>query len=191
MQDCRVDELLAWRRLAPEDLPLLADWLREPPVLRWWNHEFTSEAVERDFGPSARGEESGEDFVVALGDTPIGLVQRSVISEHIGDLSELEALVDVPHRAVELDYLLGKPELRGCGMDTLMIEFAVARTWSETDAPAVIVPVVAANVASWRALERTRFLRIAEGPMEPDNPIGDPLHYIYRLDRPTGQPPHD
>jgi aminoglycoside 6'-N-acetyltransferase len=26
--------------------------------------------------------------------------------------------------------------------------------------------------------------RVAEGPMPPDNPIDDALHYIYRVDRP-------
>jgi len=28
---------------------MLAEWLREPQVARWWNHETTLEAVERDF----------------------------------------------------------------------------------------------------------------------------------------------
>jgi aminoglycoside 6'-N-acetyltransferase len=27
--------------------------------------------------------------------------------------------------------------------------------------------------------------RVAEGPMPPDNPIDDALHYIYRVDRPA------
>jgi aminoglycoside 6'-N-acetyltransferase len=44
--------------------------------------------------------------------------------------------------------------------------------------------VVAANVASWRALEKAGLKRVAEGPMPPDNPVDDALHYIYRADRP-------
>jgi hypothetical protein len=39
-------------------------------------------------------------------------------------------------------------------------------------------------VASWRALEKAGLKRVAEGPMSPDNPIDDALHYIYRVDRP-------
>jgi hypothetical protein len=27
---------------------LIADWLAQPHVARWWHHEFTTEAVERD-----------------------------------------------------------------------------------------------------------------------------------------------
>jgi len=66
-----------------------------------------------------------------------------------------------------------------------MIAAAVEDTWnSYPDAPAVLVAVVAANVASWRALEKAGLKRVAEGPMSPDNPIDDALHYIYRVDRP-------
>jgi hypothetical protein len=43
---------------------------------------------------------------------------------------------------------------------------------------------VAANTASWRALEKAGLTRIAEGAMSPENPLDDPLHYIYRADRP-------
>jgi aminoglycoside 6'-N-acetyltransferase len=52
------------------------------------------------------------------------------------------------------------------------------------DAPAVIVPVVVGNTASWRMLERVGFRRVAQGPLTPDNPIDEPEHYVYRFDRP-------
>ncbi len=38
--------------------------------------------------------------------------------------------------------------------------------------------------ASWRALEKAGLQRIAEGAISPDNPVDDPLHYVYRVDRP-------
>jgi aminoglycoside 6'-N-acetyltransferase len=46
------------------------------------------------------------------------------------------------------------------------------------------VSVVAANVASWRALEKAGFRRVAAGELEPDNPVDDPQHYMLRIDRP-------
>jgi aminoglycoside 6'-N-acetyltransferase len=178
--------MIGFRPLARDDLPLLAAWLREPGVARWWNHETTEEAIERDFGPSVRGEEPGEDLVVLLDGRPVGLLQRSVISDYAEDLAELSALVDVPPGAVELDYLIGDPALRGRGLGSRMIAAAVEDTWrSRPDVPAVIVPVVAANVASWRALEKAGFRRIAEGDLEPDNPVDPPLHVVYRVDRPS------
>lgn len=94
---------MTWRPLVSADLPLLADWLREPQVARWWNHESSAEAIERDFGPSVRGEEPGEDLVVSLEGRPVGLVQRSVIRDYPEDFLEFDAIVDVPEGAVELD----------------------------------------------------------------------------------------
>lgn len=181
-----IDEgLLTWRPLAAADLSLLAGWFREPQVARWWNHEYTAEAVERDFGPSVRGEEPGEDLIVLLDGHPCGLLQRSVIRDYPEDLAEFETLVDVPQDAVELDYLIADAGLRGRGLGSRMIARAVQSTWSDFPAaPAVLVAVVAANIASWRALEKAGLRRIAEGPMPPDNPVDDPLHYVYRVDRP-------
>ena len=174
-----------WRPLARDDLPLLARWLRDPQVERWWHNESSPEAVERDFGPSVRGEEPGEDLVVSLDGRPIGLLQRAVIRDYPEDLAGFSAVVDVPDGAIELDYLIGEPSMRGRGVGSRMIAAAVADTWrADPDAPCVLVAVVAGNVASWRALEKAGLRRIAEGPMTPDNPIDDPLHYFYRVDRP-------
>lgn len=180
---------LTWRRLTAGDLPLLGRWLAEPGVARWWCHETTPAALERDFGPGTRGEDPGEDLLVSLGDLPVGLLQRSVIADYPTDLAEFAALVDVPDRAVELDYLLGDPALRGRGLGTRLVAAAVEDTWrTRPGVPAVLVAVAAANRPSWRALERAGLRRVAEGPMTPENPGDDPLHYVYRVDRPPPRP---
>lgn len=174
---------LSWRPLTSDDLPLLCHWLEEPQVARWWNHDAT--AVDRDFGPSVRGEELGEDLVVLVGGHPVGLLQRSVIDDYPEDLVEFSNLVEVPRGSVELDYLIADAALRGRGLGARMIAHAVDDTWANhPGVPAVLVAVVAANAASWRALEKAGLQRIAEGAMAPDNPVDDPLHYIYRVDRP-------
>src|SRR5918998_1496641 len=165
------DSVLTWRPLAADDLPMLAEWLREPQVGRWWNHDSSPQGVERDFGPSVRGEEPGEDLVVLLEGRPVGLLQRSVIADYPEELDEFATLVEVPEGAVELDYLIGEPNLRGRGLGARMIAAAVADTWqTRPGVSAVLVSVVAANVASWRALEKAGLTRIAEGLMIPDNP---------------------
>jgi aminoglycoside 6'-N-acetyltransferase len=172
--------------LTAADLPLLTEWLREPLVARWWNHDTTAEAVQRDFDPSVRGEEPGEDLIVFVDGEPIGLLQRSTIREYPEDFTEFAAIVDVPDGAVELDYLIGDATRRGRGLGASMIAAAVENTWSAYPAAAaVLVAVVAANTASWRALEKAGLKRIAQGAMSPDNPADDPLHFIYRVDRPS------
>ena len=108
-----------------------------------------------------------------------------MIADYPQDLVEFAALVEVPDSAIELDYLIADPALRGRGLGARMIAQAVEDTWrAHPTAPVVLVAVVAANTASWRALEKAGLQRVTEGAMSPDNPVDDPLHYIYRVDRP-------
>ena len=116
-----LDGELTWRHLVADDLPMLGRWLAEPGVRRWWNHDSSPEGVERDFGPSVRGEEAGEDLVVCIDGRPVGLVQRAVISDYPEDLAEFPRLVEVHDGAVEIDYLLGEPGVRGRGLGPRMI----------------------------------------------------------------------
>ena len=179
--------MITFRRLTEADFPLLQGWLAQPYVARWWNHDSSAEGVARDFGPVARGEEPSEDLLALDDGRPVGLVQRSRLVDYPEYRDEFAAVVDdVPDGAVTIDYLIGDPERVGRGLGSAMIATIVARTWDEHPAaPSLLVAVVAANVGSWRALEKAGFTRVGEGPMEPDNPVDDDLHYVYRVDRPT------
>lgn len=118
-----------------------------------------------------RGAEPGEDLVVSLADQPVGLLQRSPIAAYPDDLAELSAIVEVPAGAVELDYLLGEPRLRGRGLGSRMIRAVVEDTWRTHPRTPVIpvavvavVAVVAANLASWRALEKAGLRQTSAPP---------------------------
>jgi aminoglycoside 6'-N-acetyltransferase len=116
---------------------------------------------------------------------PFGLMQRYSLADEPEYRAELAQVCEVDPAAISIDYLIGEPEMRGRGLGAAMIAAAVA------GAREVIVPVVAGNVASWRALERAGFERVAEAELEPDNPIDPPLHYVYRQrgSSETGAPP--
>ncbi|WP_353388555.1 GNAT family N-acetyltransferase [Thermobispora bispora] len=166
-------------------LPLVRRWLAQPHVARWWNHETSAEAVLRDFGPAVRGEEPSEVFLALLDGLPIGLVQRYRLAGYPEYRDELSRVVDVPAGAMSVDYLIGERAWTGRGLGPRMIASMVERTWSDhPDASCVLVPVVAANRTSWRALEKAGLRRVGEGNMKPDNPLDEPLHYVYRVDRP-------
>ena len=181
-----MDGGITWRPVTGADFPLLGAWLAEPHVARWWNNETSPEAVARDFGPTVRGEEPNEDLLVLLDDRPFGLVQRCRIAAYPEYLEPLAAIVCVPDDAMSLDYLIGDPALVGRGMGTRMIRSVVADTWiAHPDASCIIVPVSAANTASWRTLESAGFARVAEGEMEPDNPVDDRRHVVHRFNRPS------
>ncbi|MHA6782734.1 GNAT family N-acetyltransferase [Pseudonocardia saturnea] len=177
---------ITWRPVVAADFAMLGRWLAEPAVARWWNHETSAEAVERDFGPTARGEEPAEDLVALLDGRPFGLAQRSRIADWPEDHAAFAALTPVPAGAMTIDYLIGEPDLLGRGTGTRMIASLLESTWRDHPAATcVIVAVAAANTASWRALEKAGLARVAEGEMEPDNPVDDPWHVIHRIDRPA------
>ncbi|GAA0937518.1 GNAT family N-acetyltransferase [Nonomuraea longicatena] len=176
---------ITWRRLAVADFPLLRGWLEQPHVRRWWNHETSPEAVERDFGPAARGEEPSEDFLVFLDEEPVGLVQRVSFADYPDYAEELRTLVEVPDGAVTVDYLVGDQARAGQGIGPRMIAAVVEATWTDhPGAPCVVVPVAAGNRASWRALEKAGLHRVGEGELTPDNPAEGRDHVVYRADRP-------
>lgn len=178
---------MSFRPLRRPDLPLLATWLAEPLVARWWNHQTSPEEVERDFGPSIDGTDPTEMFLCCLHDRPFGFIQRYAVAAYAEYVEELSAVCVVPAGALSVDYFIGEPDARGHGMGSLMIATFVAD--SLVALPAVhhvIVPVSTANHASWRALERAGFRRIAEGLLEPDNPVDSRDHFIYAFERHPG-----
>jgi aminoglycoside 6'-N-acetyltransferase len=166
------------------DFPLLSCWLSTPHVARWWNDDPSPEAVENDYGGCVDGAEPCEVFMAHCNGAPVGLIQRYRFGAYPQYMDEVAHILHVSGVASSIDYMIGPADALGKGIGTAMIAAFVARTWDDDpDTPAIIVPVQADNRASWRALERASFARIAAGELEPDNPIDSSLHYIYRLDR--------
>ena len=93
-----------FRPLTAADLPLLGRWLAAPHVHRWWHHETDMAALERDFGPTMRGEEPGEDLLVLLesdGRTrPVGLVQRCRWHDYPEYVDEIAPSLAIPAGAL-------------------------------------------------------------------------------------------
>ena len=177
---------LSFRRLTRADFALLARWLQTAHVARWWNHETSPAALERDFGPTIDGDDLADIFIAVLQRHPIGLIQRYAFADNLDYATELVALVPVPAAAWSMDYFIGEPARLRSGLGSAMLQSMVRATWRDApDAPAVIVPVAVANVASWRSLERAGFRRVAQGLLTPDNPVDDGEHYVYRVDRPV------
>lgn len=175
---------VTFRPVTADDLPLIGRWLAEPHVARWWAHEWTPEAVERDFGPTLRGEEPAEDLIAELDGRPIGLCQRSFWHAYPDEVDEFAGQIDVPTDAMTIDYLVGDPADVGHGLGTALIRDLAADTFAaHPDCGVLLVPVVAGNPASWRALEKAGFRYVGPARAEPDNPVDPPDHRVYRLPR--------
>lgn len=88
---------------------------------------------------------------------------------------------------MSIDYFVGDESMTGKGVGSAMIRAFVDLCRRDLpDVTSMIVPVVAANQASWRALENAGFHRVGEGYLPPDNPIDDGTHYISRMDLHAG-----
>jgi aminoglycoside 6'-N-acetyltransferase len=176
---------IKFRPMRREDFALLKGWLEEPLVACWWNHDSSPQAVDRDFGPSVDGHDATRVFVAVTDERPFGLVQRYPVAAYPEYLAELSSICPVRAGAFSIDYLIGDPGYRGRGLAARMIVAMLVDTWArcpQTDE--VVVPVAVGNVASWRALERAAFRRIAEGGLTPDNPRHPREHYVYSASRP-------
>lgn len=172
------------RPLRRADFPLLARWLAEPLVARWWAHETTTAAVERDFGPAVDGTDPTRMYLGWAEGRPIGLVQVYALADFPEYVAELAAVCAVPPGALSIDYLIGEPFARGRGLGAGLIAAGVTRGFADhPGAHDVLVPVAAANVASWRALRRAGAEWYAEGELTPDNPIDPRDHVVHRFGR--------
>jgi aminoglycoside 6'-N-acetyltransferase len=174
--------------LTRADFGRLSEWLAEPQIARWWHDDATPEGIEKQYGPSIDGTDPTQVFVVLFDGEPAGLIQRYRLDDEPEFGPELAAVTEVPPHALSIDYFVSSPAHRGQGLGSKLITALVEDSWvAYPDASAVIVPIIAANRPSWRALERAGFRRVGEGPLTPDNPIDPPDHVIYRIDRPAGR----
>ena len=177
---------VSFRPVARDDFGLIAGWLAEPHVARWWAHETSPEAVERDFGPVLRGEEPAEDLVAVLddgagGSRPLGLCQRSFWHAYPEEVAEFAPFVLVPPDAMTIDYLVGSPDDVGRGLGSALVRALAEDTLAaHPGCGQLLVPVVTGNTASQRVLEKAGFVFVTAARAAPDNPVDPPDHRVYR-----------
>lgn len=148
---------VTFRRLADDDLPLLHRWLNEPGVVKWWEGDDVSwEGVVRDYG--AANPDPVEHWLATVDGNDVGWIQCYAAADEPDESAQWWAL-GIDQHAAGIDYLVGEPSQRGQGVGSTMIRSFVAEivfglhpTWTQ----ACAAPY-AANVASWRALERAGF----------------------------------
>jgi aminoglycoside 6'-N-acetyltransferase len=175
------DTALRYRRLARADFPLVAGWLAEPHVARWWRQAHSVDAVEAEYGGVVDGHDPTEVFIVEDDGRAIGLIQRYRLDAN-PDWQLVLAPAGTPADAFSLDYLIGVEDLTGRGIGPRMIAGCVAEGFElYPDLSAAVVAVQQDNRASWRALEKAGFQRAWSGQLESDDPSDAGPSHIYVL----------
>jgi len=164
-----------------EDFGDLAAWLADPEVARWWREDADPISVEARYGPAVDGQDPTRLVVVEVDGVPSGLVQGYRIADDPDWHQTLAgACVDVDlDRMAGMDYLLGRPDVRGRGLGTKVVEAFSTGLLAEAGIDGVLVDVLQANRPSWRALERAGFERVWAGRLVTDDPSDDGPAYLY------------
>ena len=155
---------VTFRRLVDGDLPMLHRWLNEPGVVRWWEGDDVSwDAVQRDYGSAST--DPTDHWIAALDGRDVGWIQCYAIADYPDEdeVKQWRAL-GVDATAAGIDYLIGEPQQRRQGLGTAMIRAFVADVvfgrhpaWTQ-----VCASPQAANVASWRALQKAGFTHLGD-----------------------------
>lgn len=107
---------LSLRPMTAGDLPVLARWVNEPHVAKWWDENRTTDQLAAYYGPALRGEEKTRLWIWEVNGRSVGFVQDYRISDH----PEYALLAGHPD-AIGFDYLIGEPAFVGRGIGTSLL----------------------------------------------------------------------
>lgn len=172
--------MLALRDMVPEDLALVARWMVEPHVARWYLAGSSVEQEVDALRQSVAGVQRVHALLVESEGVPVGWCQWygcDVDPEWAADMgAEL--------RDVGVDYAIGKPDFVGRGLGTTLVGALVRLVRAERPDVAFVSDPDARNLPSRRVLEKNgfRLLKVAALASEPTD---DPMA-VYRLAGGTG-----
>jgi aminoglycoside 6'-N-acetyltransferase len=175
--------VLVFRPLERDDFALLSGWFAKPHVERWWREEHDLQSIEERYGPIVDLADPTEAFVVMHDRRAVGMAQRYLVRDD-PNWSRSISEAGCGENAAGIDYLIGEEPLVGTGLGPKMIEQFVADTWMRyRDVDEIVVGVQQANRRSWRALEKSGFVRRWAGVIESGDPSDEGPSYVYTLVR--------
>lgn len=136
-----------FRSVEPDDLPLLAEWLRHPHVAEWWDDPDASLAEIREAMESVET----EPLIVELDGQPIAYIQS--YDPHLEDGHPYQ---DQPFGTLGMDISIGPPELVGKGHGSTIVRQFTDMLFEE-GAPRVVIDPHPDNLRAIRAYEKAGF----------------------------------
>ena len=136
-----------FRAVTPDDLPMLAGWLKEPHVAEWWGDPDASLAEIEE----AMDDIATEPLIVELDGEPIAYLQS--YDPHLEDDHPYQ---DQPTGTLGIDISIGRPDLVGKGHGSAIIR-QFAEMLFEEGAPRIVIDPDPANGRAIRAYEKAGF----------------------------------
>lgn len=130
----------------PRDLELVRGWLRRPHVARWWGDPDPSQAIVSNHPPSAQA-------LITVDGGPVGYVLWQKLSREERAAAGLGAL---PSDHIDVDILIGEPELLGRGIGPPALRLVLDRLRSE-GVPSAGLGTAMANQRARRAFAKAGF----------------------------------
>jgi aminoglycoside 6'-N-acetyltransferase len=175
---------LTLRPLARTDLALLAGWLREEHVQRWWKDPTAPDNVEKDYLPCILGTDPTEVLVIEWEGRDIGMVQRYRLVDNPEYVAALAPSGVDLGAAAGIDYVIGAPDMIGRGIGSRLIETFSAEVFDRyPDIDRIVVNPQAANGASCRVLDKAGYRLAWTGMIESEDPSDAGPIALYILDR--------
>ena len=142
----------AFRPMTRADLALIAGWLKEPHVARWWGNSTDALKEIEEHLTS----DTVEPFIIFMDNQPIGYMQSY----------DIHAEEDHPYRdqragSIGIDLSIGEPGLIGKGHGPRIIETFVMRLFAE-GVPRVVIDPHPTNAAAIRAYSKAGFRFVDE-----------------------------
>ncbi len=125
----------------------LRGWLRRPHVARWWGDAQQAMAHAVQCRPDAHA-------VIVVDGTPVGyLCWQTPSPVELADAR----LTDLPEGLVDIDILIGEPELLGQGVGSQALKLLLAQLHTESSFAYAGLGMSVSNVRAIRACERAGF----------------------------------
>lgn len=163
--------MIEFTALTREDIPLVAGWLEQEHVRRWWR-----DPIEEAISKRVQGIEDDrtEQFLIVVDGRAIGMIQTYLVADH----PEWEAIVGAEPGLAGVDLFIGAEDAVGRGVGPeVLAAFARDVVFARPGTSACVATVEEPNRRSRRAFEKAGFRHVAD--VEED---GLP-HRLLRLDR--------
>ena len=146
----------AFKKVTPDDLPLLFKWFQEPHIEKWWPVPEKNEFFEK-FLARIRSKET-VPYLVFLDNQPIGYIQYYHIDRNL-EKAGAWLPAELPETTIGIDQFIGKPKYIGKGYGTAFIQEFIKHLADvlEPKVTTIIVDPDPENLAAIRCYEKVGF----------------------------------